>query len=119
MTPEQRDNELFLAKIRKTISDSEAMLSQMDLRIAETDRFLAGIGMTREEVLKMQFSPEQRKAVNEELVRNGLPPLEEELSTVAEEAERNAAPATYTADDSGDLEARKRKLSAFMRHQRI
>ena len=47
MADKDRDIEAYLARIRKTIADSNAMVSQVELRIAETDRLLAEQGLTR------------------------------------------------------------------------
>ncbi len=76
---EERDRKLreYLAGIRKTIAESESMLSQVELRMAETDRMLASQGMTREQVLSLQFSDEQLEAANRELERRGMPPVED------------------------------------------
>ena len=69
--------ESFLAGIRKTIADSEKLIESTRLRIAETDRMLESQGLTREQVLSLEFTPEQRLRVNEELRRLGLPPIED------------------------------------------
>ena len=66
----------YLARIRKTIADSQNLVSQAELRIAETDRMLEQHGLTREQVMAMKFSDAQLEAVNEELKRRGLDPLE-------------------------------------------
>ena len=68
----QADIEEHLAKIRKTVAESEAMAQQIDLRLQETDRLLAAQGLTREQVMGFQFTDEQRELVNEELARRGL-----------------------------------------------
>ena len=72
----EKDMEAYLAKIRKTIADSKALVSQAQLRIAETDRMLERQGLTREQVMAMKFSDAQMEAVNAELKRRGLDPLE-------------------------------------------
>ena len=72
------ETEEFLAKIRKTIAESDRLVSQAELRIAETDRMLEKQGLTREQVMGMRFTDEQREMVNRELVRQGMEPLEEE-----------------------------------------
>ena len=78
MDPEsERELNAYLARIRKTIADSQALVSQAELRMAETDRFLEQQGLTREQVLAMRFTDEQRQLVNAELARQGLPPLDE------------------------------------------
>ena len=63
----QSDTEAYLARIRKTIADSERLVEAARLRIAETDRMLEKQGLTREQVMNFRFSPEQREAVNREL----------------------------------------------------
>lgn len=69
----QRDEiQEYLAKIRKTVAESEAMAQQVELRIQETDRLLASQGLTREQVLGFQFTDDQRELVNRELERRGL-----------------------------------------------
>ena len=72
----QAEIQAYLAKIRKTVAESEAMARQIDLRMQETDRLLASQGLTREQVLKLQFTDEQRELVNEELARRGLERLD-------------------------------------------
>ena len=69
---QQDEIQAYLAKIRKTVAESEAMAQQIDLRLQETDRLLASQGLTREQVMGFQFTDEQRELVNEELVRRGL-----------------------------------------------
>ena len=76
MQKSQEEMEAYLARIRKTIADSRALVSQAQLRMAETDRMLERQGLTREKVLSMRFSDAQIEAVNEELRRRGLDPLE-------------------------------------------
>jgi len=72
----KQDTDKYLAHIRKTIADSESLVSQVELRIAETDRMLASQGLTREQVMSMRFSEAQIEAVNAELKRRGMDPLE-------------------------------------------
>ncbi len=76
--PEEVD--AYLAKIRKTIAESQAAVDAAQLRIQETDRLLESQGLTREQVMKFQVTREHRAAVNEELRRRGLPPIEEDDS---------------------------------------
>ena len=76
MDEAQKDMERYLARIRKTIEDSRNLVSQAELRIAETDRLLEKQGLTREQVMAMRFSQSQIDAVNEELKRRGIDPLE-------------------------------------------
>ena len=115
-----RDTEAYLARIRKTIADSAALLSQAELRIAETDRMLARQGLTREQVSAMRFSPDQIEAANAHLARLGLDPVDA--------AGLDAAPAAHETDaglgaaggglppvDSGaDLAERRRKFGMMM-----
>ena len=74
---DNRDVEAYLARIRRTIAESSRLVDQANLRMAETDRLLESQGLTREQVMKFRFSDEQRAAVNRELARRGLEPLEE------------------------------------------
>ena len=78
MLKEDRDVQAYLARIRRTIAESENLVSQAELRIAETDRMLESQGLTREQVLNLKLSGEQRRLVDEELKRRGLPGLEED-----------------------------------------
>ena len=73
----QAEIESYLAMIRKTIADSERLVSQAELRIAETDRMLAQQGLTREQVLAMEVPQSQIDAANAELRRRGLPELDD------------------------------------------
>ena len=121
----QAEIEEYLAKIRKTIAESEAAVQQAELRIRETDRLLESRGLTREEVLKWQPTKEQRLAVNEELRRRGLPPLEEDDSLVddwrreAPSGASLAAPAPAKYEPSAELEERRRGFGMLMREYRI
>ena len=76
MAEREKDVKEYLARIRKTIADSERVVSQAALRIAETDRLLERQGLTREQVMAMHFSEAQIESVNAELRRRGLDPLE-------------------------------------------
>ena len=117
----------YLAKIRKTIAESEAIVEQAGLRIQETDRFLAQQGLTREEVLNMSFTREQVLAVNEELRRRGLPPLEDDeaafsFDAATDELRRAAdAQAGFAAEagPSDEVSERQRKFGTFMQQYRI
>ena len=73
-----RETEAYLARIRRTIAESSSLVEQAHLRIAETDRMLESQGLTREQVMNFRFTDAQREAVNRELVRRGMAPLEEE-----------------------------------------
>ena len=122
MADTDRDIEAYLARIRKTIADSNAMVSQAELRIAETDRLLAEQGLTREQVLAFRFSGEQKLMVNEELKRRGLPPIEDdEIDGLADglrddvTSSRPAMPNFEAGDAQGDLENRQRKFGMMMK----
>ena len=124
MTRGQKEIEAYLAGIRKTISDSNALVSQAELRIAETDRLLAAQGLTREQVLAMQFSDEQVRAANEELKRRGMEPLDDEaLALLTQSPGPSDASASGGAPDSresnavpdAELENRQRKFGMMMK----
>ena len=111
----ERDVQAYLARIRKTIADSESVVSQAELRIAETDRMLERQGLTREQVMAMRFSEAQIEAANAELKRRGLDPLE---------AWEGASAAQETGGDpwdlkresgGGELAERQRKFGMMMK----
>ena len=119
----EKDMEAYLARIRKTIADSKALVSQARLRIAETDRMLERQGLTREQVMAMRFSDAQMEAVNAELRRRGLDPLEK-WSKAGDEGQYEGgasdapgasgpAPMDYSAD--AELENRQRKFGMMMK----
>ena len=108
----------YLAKIRKTIADSRALVSQAELRVAETDRLLESQGLTREQLLAMRFTDSQREAVNQELVRRGMEPLEfNDDEPAAPEEPPSAMRRPEEADD--ELENRRMKFSMMMKPFRI
>ena len=121
MSTEDRDVQAYLARIRKTIAESENLVSQAELRIAETDRMLESQGLTREQVLNFHFTQAQREAVNEELKRRGLDPLEKWTMNdraVPDEEPPIKADASYTgepATSDAELENRQRKLGMMMK----
>ena len=115
MTIGKDEIEATLERSRKTVAAAKALLAQVDLRIQETDRFLAQQGLTRAEVQAMRFTPEQKKLVNEELVRRGLAPLPEEEEPMT----TGAVSIQEFAADEITLEARQRKFGTFMRQFRI
>ncbi|MBR4612271.1 MAG: hypothetical protein IKO40_06090 [Kiritimatiellae bacterium] len=78
MADTDQNTQAYLARIRRTIEESERMVEAVKLRMAETDRMLEKQGLTREQVLNFSFSPEQRELVNRELARNGMEPLEDD-----------------------------------------
>ena len=124
---EEQDRELreYLARIRKTIADSESLVSQAQLRIAETDRLLESQGLTREQVMAMRFTDAQFEAANAELARRGLDPLErwavvgdgpdarEAGDEAREIAERRGSGDPPPSD--AELENRQRKFGMMMK----
>ena len=122
----QNEMKEYLAKIRKTVARSEAMIEQAERRVAETDRLLEEQGITREQLRNIRPTPEQVEAVNEELMRRGFEPLEPlepppaakdgypELGRVAEP---NFSPEFLTGAE--ELENRKRKFSTMMQSYRL
>ena len=118
MADGQSDIDAYLARIRKTIAESENLISQAELRIAETDRMLERQGLTREQVMAMRFSESQLAAVNEELRRRGLEPLDrEELEGPKYEAEDMPGGSRLTSEASADAELaeRHRKFGMMMK----
>lgn len=114
-----KETEEYLAKIRKTVAESKQMIESVKLRFAETDRLLAESGTSREEVANFRFTPEQRKAVNDELRRHGLPPLEEVPTETGRDAVVATAPRFGAADVQEDMENRRRKFGAMMKRFRM
>ena len=113
-----RETEEYLAKIRKTIAESKQMVESVKLRFAETDRMLEESGTTREEVMKMRFTSEQKEAVNAELERRGFPSLEgDELQNP--EIVAASSPVVGAADVQEDMENRRRKFGAMMKPFRM
>ena len=119
----QNEMKEYLAKIRKTVARSEAMIEQAERRVAATDRLLEEQGITREQLRNIRPTPEQVEAVNEELRRRGFEPLEPppgakdgypELGRVAEP---NFSPEFLTGAE--ELENRKRKFSTMMQSYRL
>ena len=117
----RKEIEDLLARTRKNIAESRELVDQVNLRIAETDRLLAQHGLTRKQVLNMRFTPQQVLAVNEELQRRGLPPIEDNdaaydfnAATAELRDERQVEPA------AGDLLAeRSRKFGSLMHDIRL
>ena len=112
------ETKAYLARIRKTIAESENLISQAELRIAETDRMLERQGLTREQVMAMHFTERQLEAANDELRRRGLEPLtwgeSEDLRCAAEEApDIPRLPADAAAD--AELAERRRKFGMMMK----
>jgi len=118
----EKDMEAYLARIRKTIADSKALVSQAQLRIAETDRMLERQGLTREQVMAMKFSDAQMEAVNAELKRRGLDPLEkwsmDDMEMRREEPQGRVDDPGERRDAGGfdaELENRQRKFGMMMK----
>jgi len=123
---QKREIDELMARTRKTIAESTALVDQAHLRIAETDRMLAAHGLTREQVLSLNFTREQKLAANEELKRMGLPPFEDDDAAF----DFNAATARLRDDNLSDppepepvrddtLAERQRKFGNFMQTYRI
>ena len=122
MTNDKRDIDAYLARIRKTIAESNELVSQAELRIAETDRTLAEQGLTREQVMGFKFTGEQKLMVNEELKRRGLPPIEDDeidglAAGLADDftAGRPVLPNFQAGDVQDDLENRQKKFGMMMK----
>ena len=112
-----KSTEEYLAKIRRTIAESKQMVEMAKLRFAETDRMLAESGTSREEVMKMSFSEEQKEAVNAELQRRGFASLEDFVEKPSDAYA--AQPAYDAADASPDMENRRRKFGTMMKQFRM
>jgi len=119
----QAEIESYLAMIRKTIADSERLVSQAELRIAETDRLLASQGLTREQVMAMNISNSQLDAANAELKRRGLPTLDggwDGVPPVEEDPPPGPDGVAEAVDGAdGDLDARREKFGIMMKPFRI
>lgn len=68
----RKDVRACLARTARTLTATNALLEQVRLREAETDRFLAEQGLTREQVLAFTVPEEMRAAVDAEMHRLGL-----------------------------------------------
>lgn len=118
MSKGQEEIRQFLANIRKTISESETLVSQAELRIAETDRMLERQGLTREQVLHMRFSEEQMSAANAELKRRGMDPLEKwsPLPDVEHDIVREAPHVEAKSEEKdAELANRQKKFGMMMK----
>ena len=87
-----RGTEAYLARIRRTIEESNRLVEQVGLRIQETDRMLERQGLTREQVMAMRFSDAQVEAANAELERRGFDPLERWENDVTVTASQQTIP---------------------------
>lgn len=122
----EKEIDEYIARIKKTIADSKAAVESVDLRIQETDRFLASQGLTREQVRQMTFSPEQIELVNAELKRRGmaaLPDVEGDFDRATAELRELRSSGGVSPDpasgDADEVEARQRKFGNFMREFRL
>ena len=117
MPEPEKDVQAYLARIRKTIADSKNLVSQVQLRVAETDRMLERQGLTREQVMAMQFSEAQKRAVDAELKRRGLDPLEwwSEAEHPVPESESRLPDADVRTALDAELENRQRKFGMMMK----
>ena len=117
----KREIEETLARARKTVAESRALMEQVDLRIKETDRFLEKQGLTREQLSHFQFTKEQRILANEQLKRMGLPPIEEEDFSFDSATEEIRAMSEDAGASSGAdaVEERRRKFGDFMMGMRL
>ena len=116
MARSDEDIQAYLARIRKTIEDSERLVSQAALRVAETDRMLEKQGLSREQVMSMRFTGAQVDAVNAELKRRGMDPLGEWPADDEPHGRQAAEPPSRAADSAGDeLAERQRKFGMMMK----
>ena len=113
-----RETGAYLARIRRTIEESNRLVEEVGLRIRETDRMLEQQGLTREQVMAMHFSEAQIEAVNAELKRRGLDPLEKWESdglTEQEEFAVGRSPSDVEASPDAELAERQRKFGMMMK----
>ena len=119
------ETKAYLDKIARTVAESKAIISQVELRMAETDRMLASQGLTREDVQTMTFTPEQLNAVNRELKRRGMAPLDaeeilnrqEDTQVAGDGAAAESRQATETPEEN--LGNRQKKFSMMMNKLRL
>ncbi len=118
MSEDEKDLQTYLARIRKTIADSNSLISQAELRIAETDRMLEKQGLSREQLMQMHFSKAQIEAANQELRRRGLEPLETEddnaWNTPRDDREESRVSHLEAATDD-ELAQRQKKFGMMMK----
>ena len=112
-----RETEAYLARIRRTIEESNRLVDQVDLRIRETDRLLEQQGLTREQVMAMHFSDAQIEAANEELKRRGLDPIEKWTMDDYEASDEPHVSSLASEDFAPDAELaeRQRKFGMMMK----
>ena len=123
MTQDEVDQ--CLAKVRKTVSESEALIDQVERRIAQSDELFEQCGVSREQLMKIRPTDEQMAAVNEELVRRGFEPFEpldfqpeDRYPELGQAAEPNFHTAEFVSGDE-ELENRKRKFNTMMQGWRL
>ena len=104
-----RDVERTLAKVRRTVDTSRELVTQVERRVAETDALLARFGLTRQQVLDLKLSETERRKVNEELRKLGLPSVEEQEREV-EDIRFELRGTKLGHDDVGDTANRDRKF---------
>ncbi len=116
-----RETEAYLARIRRTVRDAKHLISQAELRIAETDRMLAKQGLTRAQVAALRFTEEQKAAVEAELKRRGLPSLAEMPEPGPEPRVRGGGlpPAPDADERDGTVANRKKKFGVMMQQFRL
>ena len=113
-----RGTEAYLARIRRTIEESNRLVEQVGLRIQETDRMLERQGLTREQVMAMRFSDAQVEAANAELERRGFSPLERwenDGLSGPEEFAVGRQPTSEAASSDSELAERQRKFGMMMK----
>ena len=118
MGGDEKDIQAYLSRIRKTIAESESLVSQAELRIAETDRMLERQGLTREQVMNFHFTEAQREAVNAELKRRGLEPLDWEADSQEPESqwpEEEVFRTPGPGPSNDELAERQRKFGMMMK----
>ena len=115
---QQRDTDAYLARIRKTIAESNRLVEQVGLRMRETDRMLEQQGLTREQVMAMHFSDAQIEAANAELTRRGLDPIEKwerDGLTAQEEFSLGRPLSAAEPPVDNELAERQRKFGMMMK----
>jgi len=117
--------EATLARSRKLVAESRALIEGVELRRQETDRLLASQGLTREKLASMKFTDEQLELVDRELKKRGFPPLPrpsaDAAAALAEELETQRLPRLDdgAASADSDLENRTRKFGSMMQGVRL